>query len=345
MSSDEPDKLIKALLRGESVPWPPETSGDFQDSFGYRARYHGVAALLHDRRSSQSNWPQKVSDALRLEALGRGMWELRHQHVLTRLIAALAERGVTPLLFKGTALAYDLYPNPVWRSRGDTDILVAAEDIEACRDVLVAQGFARGFALPGEVVSYEETWTLRASEGSAHSIDVHRRINNSELLSQLFTYEELRNVLPSPLVSVPAGCRDRPCPCAAGRLYASGGAQAVPLLHRRHCPLQRRPLDLALRYSSPVEDPDRGRMETVSCIWRAQRDLPEHVLKVCSKQSRPSDRPRRSLSCRVLSVGATQRSRLRVSGIERGSTDVDEFPIDRGIVPKGGLSQGGRFSP
>lgn len=193
MSLNDTDELIKAVLRGEPVPWPPAAGNDFEDTFIYRARYHGVAALLHDRWPTQPGWPRKVYEVLRTEALGRAMWELRHQQVLTRLMTALSERDITPLLFKGTGLAYDLYPNPVWRSRGDTDILVVAEDIETCREVLVAQGFERDFALPGDVVSYEENWTLRTSEGSVHCIDVHRRINNSELLSQLFTYDELRS--------------------------------------------------------------------------------------------------------------------------------------------------------
>jgi hypothetical protein len=149
------------------------------------------------------------------------MWELRHQHVLTQLITALAERGVTPLLFKGTALAYDLYPNPVWRPRGDTDILVATQDIDAGREVLVAHGFARGFALPGELVSYEENWTLMASDGSAHCIDLHRRINNSELLSQLFTYDELRS-----------SCRPLPSLCPGAFAVSPIHALLLACMHR-----------------------------------------------------------------------------------------------------------------
>lgn len=228
MTPNEIDDLIKALLRGDVVAWPPEAGEEIQDLFVHRARYHGVSALLHDRWSPPSNWPQKIFDALRLEALGRGMWELRHQHVLGRLITALAERGVAPLLFKGTALAYDLYPNPVWRSRGDTDILVAAEDIQACREVLAAQGFERGFALPGEDVSYQDNWTLMASEGSAHSIDLHRRINNSELLSQLFTYDELRS-----------SCRPISSLCSGAVAVSHVHALLLACMHRavhKQCP-------------------------------------------------------------------------------------------------------------
>ena len=38
------------------------------------------------------------------------MWEMRHHDLLKQVLAKLAKMGVRPLLFKGTALAYSLYP-------------------------------------------------------------------------------------------------------------------------------------------------------------------------------------------------------------------------------------------
>src|SRR5262249_8171279 len=73
--------------------------------------------------------------------------------------------------------------------------------------------FERNANIPGELVSYQESWTLNSPEGSRHSIDLHRRINNSEVLSRLLSYEELRDQA-HPL---PALCPDA---LAAGRVHA-----------------------------------------------------------------------------------------------------------------------------
>jgi Uncharacterised nucleotidyltransferase len=111
--------------------------------------------------------------------------------VLTEAVAALREKNIEPVLFKGTALAYSLYPNPVWRSRGDTDMIVAPQDWGRASEALVALGFRRDTGVSGEFVSYQDSYTKEVDSGR-HTIDLHRRINNSELLSRLFSYAELR---------------------------------------------------------------------------------------------------------------------------------------------------------
>jgi len=166
--------------------------GCIHDAFVYRARYHGVTAMLNERLPHLPGWPQTILEAIRLETLALAMWELRHQQVLSQLLGALAKFDIAPVLFKGTALAYDLYLNPVWRARSDTDIIISSRELTNCREVLLSQSFKRDHAVPGEVVSYQEGWTLSEPSKGTHAIDLHRRINNSELLSRLFTYDELR---------------------------------------------------------------------------------------------------------------------------------------------------------
>lgn len=213
MHISDPKLLISSVLRGEDVSWPSSPADGFEDAFIFQARYHGATALLYERLSRREKWPQSVLDAIRRQALSQTMWELRHKQVLTELIEELTKFDVQPLIFKGTALAYDLYSNPVLRSRGDTDIIIASRDLARCRDILLSQGFRREFAIPGEFVSYEESWTLIGSDSVRNTIDLHRKINNSELLSRLFTYDELRALA----VSLPALC---PQALAACRVHA-----------------------------------------------------------------------------------------------------------------------------
>src|SRR5437867_349211 len=106
--------------------WPDARDVVLTDAFLERSDYHGVQALMHERLSA-SDWPVALRQELRQRAVRQAMWELRHQQVLARMLAALAAIDVQPVLFKGTALAYSLYSNPVLRARGDTDLIVAPE--------------------------------------------------------------------------------------------------------------------------------------------------------------------------------------------------------------------------
>jgi hypothetical protein len=186
--------FLAAFLRRESPAWP---SGDenFAASFLERAGYHGVLALVHGRlqREPESgrDWPPAVLQACRDSAVAQLMWELRHRALLRETLSQLAAVGVRPVLFKGTALAYTLYPEGALRSRGDTDLIIPPQTQTLVADTLSTLGFERGCAVSGESVSYQASFTRTAPAGDAHTLDVHWRINNSELLSRLFTHDEL----------------------------------------------------------------------------------------------------------------------------------------------------------
>jgi hypothetical protein len=193
VNSDSPGALICAALRGEEAAWPEKSAPDFATALLERARYHGVAALLHERPLGMRGWPATVREILRRDAFAAGMWEMRDQAVLRSVLDALAKIGVRPIIFKGAALAYSLYPNPVLRSRGDADLLILARDRVKAADALESLGFVRGHAIPGDFVGYQGSYRLNATDGSVHSIDLHWKISNLESLSRLFSYEELLN--------------------------------------------------------------------------------------------------------------------------------------------------------
>jgi hypothetical protein len=189
------ETLLCAALRGESPAWPVNEDAGFTARFLERASYHGVLPLLHHLRAADQGaapgWPREVLETCHRHAIGRTMWELRHQVLLSRVLTELAAIGARPLLFKGTALAYGLYPNPVLRDRGDSDLIVALADRERVAEILESLGFHRGLGVSGDFVSYQATFTLVESNGAEHSLDLHWRINNSQLLAKLFTHEEL----------------------------------------------------------------------------------------------------------------------------------------------------------
>jgi hypothetical protein len=191
-----------AALRGERPAWPDADDPARVDAFLERSEYHGVQALLHERmHADAADWPPALRNALHRQAVTTTMWELRHQQVVAEMLAALAQIGIEPVLFKGTALAYSLYPSPALRTRGDTDLIVSPHERARVMDALAGLGFARVLEL-GELMSYQACLTREVAGGGEHTLDLHWKINNSELLSRLFSYDELREAaLPLPGLS------------------------------------------------------------------------------------------------------------------------------------------------
>ena len=190
-----------AVLRGQTPAWPDTEDSVLVDVFLERSEYHGVQALLYERLHGASDWPPALLDALHRQAIAGTMWELRHQQVVAEMLAALAQIGIEPVLFKGTALAYSLYPSPALRTRGDTDLFVPAQERTRVMDALAGLGFARVLEL-GELMSYQACLTREVAGGGEHTLDLHWKISNSEVLSRLFDYDELRQAaMPLPTLA------------------------------------------------------------------------------------------------------------------------------------------------
>ena len=169
------DRSLCTSLRGERGSDEPAD----RDAWLRRARFHGVDALLFHT--------QQGAPALREAALSFAAWDMRHRALVAAALQALHEAGVPVIVMKGTALACSHYADPALRTRADTDLLVPEESQDHVTRTLEACGFARERGVP----TYQSTFTHHAAGGAAHSLDVHWRINNSELLSQLFTHEAL----------------------------------------------------------------------------------------------------------------------------------------------------------
>lgn len=202
------EAFLCSFLRGENPPWPREGTDLFTANLLLRARYHGVLPLVHDQLQRESgcaqDWPQEVLQACRKDAIEHAMWELRHQDFLKQVLSELASNGIQPVLFKGTALAYSIYPTGALRSRGDTDLIIPPNALAQFTVILAALGFRRVVGMVGELVTYQASFDRQEPGTGTHSLDVHWRINNSELLSRLFSYQELRQRAQP----VPGLCRD-----------------------------------------------------------------------------------------------------------------------------------------
>ena len=194
-----------ALLRGEAAEWPFMHIEGVEDEFVRRSDYQGVTGLLNERLGKVPRWPVSLLQTLHRHAVAHTMWDIRHQLVITQLVEAFARAKIPAVLIKGTALAHTLYREPAQRQRGDTDVFVAPDDRQRAVAALVAMGLTQDWGVSGDSVSYQSSHALLASDGSDHSIDLHWRINNSELLSRLFTFEELlERAIPIPRLGADA---------------------------------------------------------------------------------------------------------------------------------------------
>ena len=211
--TDQIDQMVADVLEGQSVAWPDAwTARETLELVLRRVNYHGVAGLLAERFALLTGWPGEVTQPIREQAVGQAMWELRHRAVLCELLAALADAGIVAILLKGTALAYDLYPVPATRSRGDSDVLIASGDLGPARAILRRLGFngqaADGGA--GDDHALQEVWSLVGDNGMEHHVDLHWQLLNSPALRDVLPFADCSaNLIALPRLSSSALSMDR----------------------------------------------------------------------------------------------------------------------------------------
>jgi hypothetical protein len=187
------------LLRDPDVLTVTRLDATHVDALIAGAEQHGVTALMAAKFAGAPASP--FVERLRALAREHAVWELGHRKVLREALSSLAAAGIEPVLFKGTALAYSIYPNPALRSRGDTDLIVPGRERARFTETLAQCGFAPAGAGAVATTGYQTSFARPASEG-AHELDVHWRISDSEVLSRLFTYDELRaDAVPLPALA------------------------------------------------------------------------------------------------------------------------------------------------
>ncbi len=86
--------------------------------------------------------PEAFRSQLRMGYLGSvARTEAFLEPTLRRLLEELGTVGVEPIVLKGAALAYTAYPDPVWRTMGDIDLLLPHGELERAKDVLRELGY------------------------------------------------------------------------------------------------------------------------------------------------------------------------------------------------------------
>jgi hypothetical protein len=180
-------RTLAALITGR------ETVVRLDSALAAAAVEHGVAPIVYRTLTERDDWEHAAGAAR--SVLGRAAREavivepIRHAH-MERTVAALADRGVTPLLFKGAVLAHSHYPEPWLRVRGDTDLLVRREEVAIVDAVLSGLGLARLPRPNGSRVTQQARYTMRW-QSIEIAYDVHWRIADPHVFADASPYDVL----------------------------------------------------------------------------------------------------------------------------------------------------------
>ncbi len=185
---------ITKAITGFPVDWP-ENIEDFADQVSKYAADQGVASLLHHRLYPTETWqtlPQDLREVLIRHTRHRAAHELVIHRELTRLLQEFTEQGLCFLVFKGTALAYNLYPAPHLRERCDTDIVFSSEhQAEQTWRLLQAHGYIRPNAIYGGNLHSQFACYRNLHGVTGVSLDIHWKLNNNPALADANSFEKL----------------------------------------------------------------------------------------------------------------------------------------------------------
>lgn len=150
--------------------------------------YHGITLLALENGTLDS-------EVINLIGTRKAMMvanEALKKNALIELIGAFAKTNLNRhLIFKGSALAYSLYPKPWLRPRTDSDFLIDENDYNTYQEVFEHLGYQKLFAVEGNLISYQNTFSKKLAGDSVINIDLHWRINNRQILANAFTVDEL----------------------------------------------------------------------------------------------------------------------------------------------------------
>ena len=110
---------------------------------------------------------------------------------LAVVLRALEDEGAIPIVFKGAALAHTHYAESWQRPHADADVLIAPESRERVFAVLRRLGYEHLTFISGDLVMYQAPFERVDHLGIDHLLDIHWRIANPQVVSQVLTHDEL----------------------------------------------------------------------------------------------------------------------------------------------------------
>ncbi|WP_456447437.1 nucleotidyltransferase domain-containing protein [Thiolapillus sp.] len=184
-------EILRSLWRGEIPSWSRE-EGFTEETFLHDLETQGMSALVWYRLNQLADapqWPEPVLLSLGNTARREVGVEMLWDSETNRVLAAMTEENIQPLLFKGAAFSHCLYPQAGLRPRCDADLLVPQSDREAAESVMQSLGYEPLYQARAEYISGQMTWVKPDGGGVGYSHDLHWRIrNNHRAFVRAFDY-------------------------------------------------------------------------------------------------------------------------------------------------------------
>ena len=111
---------------------------------------------------------------------------------LRRVVDEFARAGISPILLKGGALAYTIYPDASLRPRSDNDVLVAADQAGGVQAVLERLGYERSLQISGDLIMSQLMYRRTDERAIRYQFDVHWKISNALAYADRLSYDEIR---------------------------------------------------------------------------------------------------------------------------------------------------------
>jgi hypothetical protein len=172
---------LRALLRGKSAPWPASATTADAAQLAESIEQNGIGPLVYAR---PSDWP--IRSRLREVAIHAAIGETSRLADVREVLAAFETNGIRVLIIKGTGLAYDIYPSPELRPRGDTDLLIAESDLENVRGIMHGRGYTSPITSGDTLAIRQQSFTR-----GGHVYDVHWNVANSPVVRDALPFAEL----------------------------------------------------------------------------------------------------------------------------------------------------------
>lgn len=155
-----------------------------------------------------ASWSDQVRGDARAMLAAAAVLEELQRRELTAVITALVDAGIQAVLLKGAAWAYQVYPQPMLRSRDDTDLLISAADRDRAARVLLALGYEAANENRAELATAQRHFRRVDARQFAHPIDLHWRVTNPLVFADALPFARVwpRSVPIAPLGGARALC-------------------------------------------------------------------------------------------------------------------------------------------
>ena len=153
-------------------------------------KQHNVSSLAYkclENSVCEDNVAKTFKHQLMHEYRIQCLFNMVRESEENRILDALEQQGIRPVLLKGAGISRTHYQQPELRERSDTDIFIDAADIDVTQEIFRNLGYDIGITT---YRSHQFSATSSKNESMLMSFDVHWRISNNANFAQTIDYKE-----------------------------------------------------------------------------------------------------------------------------------------------------------